>query len=201
MTEQTSLYVPADETGMAALNREWLAARLVFVAGFLLAIAFVVWWTYSYRPVIGGTGYGADVEASQDQMDQALSSGETSKEGFMLCRLAIGNAGNFGVVPTSTKYASGPAKTDVRGRYVCTAADNTGVAYALTVDLMCSNLTNPNCASLFTVAKTDGAVLFHRQDVAPESPDTAVPAEPAPDAGTADDTTTPPADDGTAPPQ
>src|SRR5690349_20538571 len=116
MTAPTSLYVPADAAGMVALNLEWLAARSVLAVGFVVAIAFAFWWSHSHRPGAGGHVYAPapDVAASQDQMDQAIAGGQTSKEGYMLCRLAIGTAQAFGVAPNAIKYTSGPAKTDAR---------------------------------------------------------------------------------------
>lgn len=206
MTAQTSLYVPADAAGMVALNREWLAARVVLAVGFVVAIAFAFWWSYSHRPGAGGGAPAPDVAASQDQMDQAIGSGQTSKEGFMMCRLTIGTAQAFGVVPSAIKYTSGPAKTDVRGRYVCTGDDTQAAHYAMTVDLVCANLQTPQCVNLVSVQKSDGTVLFHRadNDMAPAD-NSAAPAAPAPDSGTADTsdtaTTPPPTDSATPPPQ
>jgi hypothetical protein len=199
MTEPTSLYVPADATGMVALNREWLAARVVLAVGFAIAIAFAVWWSTSHRAGAGGDAYAPapDVAASQDQMDQAIASGQTSKEGFMMCRLTIGTAQAFGVVPNAIKYTSGPAKTDVRGRYVCTGDDAQAAHYAMTVDLVCANLQTPQCVNLVSVQKSDGTVLFRRadNDMAPADA-AAVPAAPSSDSGTTDGAA-PPADGGT----
>jgi hypothetical protein len=214
MTEQTSLYVPADATGMVSLNREWLAARVVVAVGFVVAIAFAVWWSYGLRPGMAGADNGSaaspEMSASQDQMDQAIAGGQTSKEGFMMCRLTIGTAQAFGVVPGALKYTSGPAKTDVRGRYVCAADDKVGAHYAMTVDLVCANLQTPQCVNLVNVQKSDGTVLFHRadNDMAPADA-AAVPAAPTADTGTTDTGATdanggalpPPTDSGTPPPQ
>jgi hypothetical protein len=191
MTASTSLYVPADAAGMVSLNREWLAARLVLAVGFVVAIVFAAWWSYSHRlgsaGTDGGSAAGPEMSASQDQMDQAIASGQTSKEGFMMCRLTIGTAQAFGVVPGALKYTSGPAKTDVRGRYVCAADDQVGAHYAMTVDLVCANLQTPQCVNLVNVQKSDGTVLFHRadNDMAPAD-NTVAPAAPAADSGTTD---------------
>lgn len=195
MTAETSLYVPADEKGMIALNREWLAARVVLLAGFVLAIGFFAWWSYGHRAGADLAGdqsavaTDADTSASQDQMDQAISSGQTTKEGFAMCRLVIGTAQAFGIVPGSMKYVNGPAKTDIRGRYVCAANDQAGAQYAMTADLVCSNLQNAQCVNLVTVQKADGTVLFKRQDNDNAPPAAAADQGSAPltgDAGTAD---------------
>jgi hypothetical protein len=208
MTEPTSLYVPADEAGMAALGQEWLAARIVFVAGFVIAIAFVTWWSYSHRPVTAADlgGVYADDSAAGDQPVNV----QTTKEGFALCRMTIAVAENFGVLPTTMKFAGGPNKTDTQGRYVCLATDNGGKQYTLASDLVCRDLNNPNCVSLVDVKSGDTSI-YHRAD-----PPAASDAAPAPDATTSPaDTTgstdtssvdatgaaTPPADGSQPPPQ
>ena len=211
MTAETSLYVPADEKGMVALNREWLAARVVFAAGFVLAIGFFSWWTWGHHAgadLAGGGDTGAytdaDTSASQDQMDQAIASGQTTKEGFAMCRLVIGTAQAFGVLPGSMKYVNGPAKTDIRGRYVCAADDQAAAHYALTADLVCADLQKAQCVNLVTVQKADGTTLFKRQDndnappEAPATPDQGTAATPLTgDTGTTDTSAgAPPADSG-----
>jgi hypothetical protein len=121
----------------------------------------------------------------------------------MMCRLTIGTAQAFGVVPGALKYTSGPAKTDVRGRYVCAADDKVGAHYAMTVDLVCANLQTPQCVNLVTVQKSDGTVLFHRadNDMAPAGSAPAAPATDAGTAGTNGSETAPPTDNAAPPPQ
>ena len=98
MTQQTSLYVPADAAGMVALNREWLGARLVFVVGFVIAFAFVGWWSYAHRVVTDQFGNVVSTAGSaDDQMNEAVASGKTTKEGFdyfqlTFCSKNFGNA-------------------------------------------------------------------------------------------------------------
>jgi hypothetical protein len=176
----------------------------------VISIAFAFWWSSSHRPGMAGADSGSaaspEVSASSDQMDQAIASGQTSKEGFMLCRLTIGTAQAFGIVPGTLKYTSGPAKSDVRGRYVCAADDKVGAHYAMTMDLVCANLKTPQCVNLVDVQKSDGTVLFHRadNDMAPAN-NSATPAAPPADAGATDTsgaaTAPPPADNTTPPPQ
>ena len=205
MTEQTSLYVPADTAGMVALNREWLAARIVFVAGFVIALAFVGWWSYAHRVVLDRFGNAVSA-GPQDSMSEAVASGKTTKEGFAFCRLTIATGENFGVVPGTMRFAGGPGKTDVQGRYICTGDDDANVRYAFTVDHLCQDLNNPNCVSLVSVVKADGTTLFKRADPNATAADTGAPpasaATPAPPPATGD--TAPPAsappDTGTAQP-
>jgi hypothetical protein len=209
MTQQTSLYVPADATGMVALKREWLAARTVFVAGFLVAFAFVGWWSYAHRVTTDQFGNTESTAGSlNEQMDEAVASGKTTKEGFAFCRLVIAMGENYGVVPATMRFAGGPGKTDVQGRYICTGDDDANVRYVFTAEHVCRDLNNAECASLVTIVKADGAILFKRADqsggatsapapapadtapAAPPASDNSTPAAPAPDSGAA------PADNG-----
>jgi hypothetical protein len=166
MSEPISLYVPADAQGMVALTREWLAARIVFVVGFVAAIAFFGYYTYSHWPSVDSTGdtYADNSGVvSNGTVPDATSANPATKEGFMLCRMMIGLGESFGVLPNTMKYAGGPAKTDVQGRYICTAMDTSNVRYSLNGELVCKDLNNPNCVSMVTVTKADGTVMFQRQ--------------------------------------
>jgi hypothetical protein len=197
MTQQTSLYVPADAAGMVSLKREWLGARVVFVAGFLIAFAFVGVWAYSHRVVLDQFGNVQSTSGSVDQqMADAVASGKTTKEGFAFCRLVIALGENYGIVPGTMRFAGGPGKTGVQGRYVCTGDDDANVRYAFTADHMCQDLNNAQCASLVTIVKQDGTTLFKRAD---QGAVAATPSAPAPAASTGAAPAAPPANDNAAP--
>ncbi|HEY1709065.1 MAG TPA: hypothetical protein VGG10_12425 [Rhizomicrobium sp.] len=200
MTQQTSLYVPADAAGMVALSREWLGARVVFVVGFVLAFAFVGWWSYAHRVVTDQFGNVVSAAGSaDDQMNDAVASGKTTKEGFAFCRLVIALGENYGVVPGTMRFAGGPGKTDVQGRYVCTGDDDANVRYAFTADHVCQDLNNAQCASLVSIVKADGTSLFKRADQNGGDAAASAPA-PAPATTEAPPAPPPPASTDSAPP-
>jgi hypothetical protein len=208
MTELTSLYVPADEAGIVALKREWLGARVAVVVGLVVALGVFGW--FSYLPQSGSANDLGGVMADTGDGDQPVNI-QTTKEGFQLCRLTIAMAENFGVVPTTMKFAGGPNKTDTQGRYACLATDTGGQQYTFASDLVCRDLNNPNCVSLVDVKNAGGTSLYHRADPPPvaeaaPAPDTATP--PAGTTGSADTSSvdatgdsTPPADGSQPPPQ
>ena len=69
----------------------------------------------------------------------------------------------FGVVPSYGRLLTlMPRTTDVRGRYVCVAGTD-APKYVLAGDLMCRNLKDSRCVSLFSVSQPDGTVLYQRQ--------------------------------------
>jgi hypothetical protein len=55
-----------------------------------------------------------------------------------------------------------PRATKVRGRYLCVAGTQV-TRYVLAGDLMCRNLKDSRCVSLFSVTQDDGTILYQRQ--------------------------------------
>jgi hypothetical protein len=193
---------------MAAAAREWLAARIVFVAGFVIALAFVGWWAWDHRVI--ADDLSAIAAGDDSQLQGEVGSGQTTNAGIMLCGLSIATAQNFGIFPANMRFAGGPEKTSTAGRYVCAADDPKDVRFLVSVDLVCRDLRKPECANIYSVTKTDGTSIYQRhqfpgdpgvtaEDVAPPEPDATAPpsdgAAPdgaAPDAGTQPDAGTPP---------
>jgi hypothetical protein len=188
-----------------AIAREWLAARIVFVVGFVIAIGFAAWWTWNHRPEV-------PVDVVVDASDPGAGSygeigtGQTSEVGFQLCRMATATAQNIGVFPANMRFAGGPTKGDRDGRYVCAADDPAGARFNITFDLFCRDLRNANCVNLYSLVKQDGTAVYQRHAfpgdpgvdaaavenaapapepdaTAPAAPDATAPTEPAPDAG------------------
>jgi hypothetical protein len=50
----------------------------------------------------------------------------------------------------------------VQGRYVCVAS-TPAAKYLLAIDLICRDLKNPRCTSLYNIVQGNGAVLYQRQ--------------------------------------
>lgn len=138
-----------DHTGVRGLWWEWLAARVVFVLGFGIPLAAYLLLTYS-RPSAPAEEEAAPV-AQQDTQDQQF------------CAQALASAQSFGIVPGFAKATGTPQKTDVTGRYVCTAATDAS-KYTVAVNFICKNVGDPHCYQLYAVTQDDGTVLYQRQD-------------------------------------
>ncbi len=138
------------DADLRALRREWLAARIVFAGGFglalIAAIVFAIW-----RPV-----------APTAATSLAAPPSERQHMAEMFCTSALGVAQAFGIVPGFAKPEGVPQRTDVKGRYTC-AASTSASKYAITVDLMCTDLGDSRCFNLYSVSQDDGTVLFQRQ--------------------------------------
>ncbi len=147
------------QADIGALSREWLAARVVVIGGFLIAVAvglyFALWAGPAQTPE----------EQAAVQTPQAATSqqeAEASAE-HQLCRMELANAQNYGLIPQFGRLSDpNPQKTDVQGRYVCQAA-TTAAKYNIAADLVCRDLTDPHCVALYSVTQDDGTVLYQRQ--------------------------------------
>lgn len=151
------------DADLAALKREWLAARVVLIVGFIFAVGFGIYTAYLWRMGIVNARQQA---AAEVETQQAVGNAQTAnaQAGAMLCRQALTNAQNFGIVPGFTKLTNNqPQATGVTGRYTCAAATDSS-QFVLTADLFCKDLNNPRCVPLYSVTQNGGAVLYQRHD-------------------------------------
>lgn len=123
---------------------EWLTARIVFVLGFGIPAVAIAVFFYT-RPA------GEPISNSRAAAGQEF------------CQATVAVAQSFGIVPNFAKATGEPQTTDVRGRYVCTAATDTS-KYMVAVDLICRNLQDSRCYNLFNVTQGDGTVIYQRQN-------------------------------------
>lgn len=136
------------------LAREWIAVRVVVIGGFLLALAAGLYFGVVYPDFV----QPREIRTILHNRVQAILGAEAQ-----ICAMGLNTAKNFGIVPqygqlTTTRLA----RTDVQGRYVCIAGTS-AAKYLLAVDLVCHDLKNPRCISLYNVSQPDGTVLFQRQ--------------------------------------
>lgn len=147
----STLDVPATSR---ALAREWIAIRVIVIGGFLLALAAGIWFGVIYPDYVRPN----EIRAILKSRITAILGAEAQ-----ICATGLGTAKNFGIVPQYGQLATTRlARTDVQGRYVCLAATH-AAKYILAVDLVCHDLKNPRCVSLYNVSESGGAVLYQRQ--------------------------------------
>jgi hypothetical protein len=145
--------VTEQETVQRSLSREWLAARVVVIGGLVLAAGLILFFGW-IKPA-----YLAAPQLTPEQQ-QARATGQAILD---MCSTGVSSAKAFGILPPYGRLASlTVGKTDVQGRYVCVAA--TQVAkYLVAVELLCRNLKDRRCVSLYSVTQDDGTVLYQRQ--------------------------------------
>jgi hypothetical protein len=143
---------------MRRLQFEWYAALATIIGGFIVALAVAAYLTFGTK----SETQTAAVLPSQADIQRAHAVA-IAKLGAQLCGLELANAQTFGVVPNFGKLLTPmPRATDVRGRYVCVAGTQV-TRYVLAGDLVCRNLKDSHCVSLFSVTQDDGTVLYQRQ--------------------------------------
>ncbi len=148
-----------DQTDIAALSREWLAARVVVIGGFAIAIAVALYFAFRSAPAETPEAQAA---AQTQQAAATQEEAEASAE-HQLCRMELANAQNYGLIPQFGRLSDpNPQKTDIQGRYVCQAATQ-AAKYTIAADLVCRNLADPHCVALYSVTQDDGTVLYQRQ--------------------------------------
>jgi hypothetical protein len=143
-----------------ALEREWKIGLFVVIGGFVLAIAIAAFLTFGKRPhaIVPDQTQIAEPAPSSDDIASSLN------DPSQVCRTALANAKNFGVLPGDGRLADpDPRQTDQEGRFICDA--ETGKAkYSIAVDIVCEDAAKESCISIYNVAEDDGAVLYQRQN-------------------------------------
>jgi hypothetical protein len=154
-----------DDGDLRLTAREWTAARIVLIGGFIVAIAVAGYFTWTQHKQ---AQEAAAAQQAQEQAAERAAAGPTPAQiaqaqagvGLAVClRVAI-NAAADGIIPQYSKLDSkSPTPTNVQGRYTCTAA--TDVAkYKVTGDLICSDMRKAGCVKLYRVVSDDGTVLY-----------------------------------------
>jgi predicted negative regulator of RcsB-dependent stress response len=150
-----------EQHDISALSREWAAARIVIIVGFVLAAGAGGYYAWEARQSVTAQRQEllAGIKAEQAQQNAQEAS---DAAGEQLCKTALGNAQNFGIIPPYGQLtAYEPKKSDVKGRYVCAAATSES-KYLIAADLVCNNLKNTQCVSLFSITEAGGTVLYQR---------------------------------------
>ena len=137
-----------------ALRFEWLAARIIVIGGFVIALAVAIYFGIIVPRIIQPREFRAAVANRVNTILVAESK---------ICNMALTSAKNFGIVPQYGQLVSQKlALTQVQGRYICLAT-TAAAKYVLSVDLLCRQLSSPRCTSLYNVSQSDGTVLYQRQ--------------------------------------
>lgn len=143
-----------------AFEREWKIGLFVVIGGFVIAIAVAAFLTFGKKQhaVVPDQTQIAEPATPSDERANGLN------DPSQVCRTALANAKNFGVLPNDSRLADpDPRQTDQEGRYMCDA--ETGKAkYSIAVDIVCEDAAKDRCVSIYSVAEDDGSVLYQRQN-------------------------------------
>jgi hypothetical protein len=137
------------ETNIAGLRREWLAARIFAILGALVLVTIVVLAVLLPPRVV----------APQQPRTAAIQ----RQMAIALCNAGLASAQGFALVPAYTKLASDLVQVGtVKGRYTCFAQTD-AARYQITFDLMCRDLNKPKCVNLYSVMQDGGAAIYQRR--------------------------------------
>jgi len=136
------------DVNIKALQREWLAARIVAALTVVLLIAAVV--QVAIWPPTGATS------------PTAVSDADRRAAAVALCSAALATTQGFGILPAYTKLASDLVQpSSVRGRYTCFAQTD-AAKYQITFDLMCKDLGEAKCLNLYSVTQDGTGAIYQR---------------------------------------
>lgn len=139
------------DVNIRGLQREWFAARAFAVVGALLLIAFAV--LIALYPPESLTTVASNQPGSEAGRHAAA---------VALCSAALATTQGFGLVPAYTRLASDRVQEGaLPGRYTCFAQTD-AAKYQLTFDLMCKDLTDAKCLSLYSVTQDGSGTLYQR---------------------------------------
>jgi hypothetical protein len=157
------------DDGMRMTAREWTAARVVLIGGFIIAIAVAGYFTWTQhqqaQQAAAAQQAQAQAEAKADAPPTPAQIAQSrARMNLMVCLRVVVNAATSGIVPNYAKLASrAPTPTNVQGRYSCNAA--TDVAkYTVTADLICADMRKADCVKLYSVKSDDGTVLYQAKE-------------------------------------
>lgn len=137
-----------------ALKFEWLAARVIVIGGFVVAIIAAIYFGVIVPRILEPRELHAKLVTRVETILKAEA---------QICSMALTSAKNFGIVPQYGRLVTAKlALTQVQGRYICVAATN-AAKYFLSIDLVCRDLKSPRCTSLYNILQPDGTVLYQRQ--------------------------------------
>ena len=127
--------------------REWAAARIVLIGGFIVAIAvagFFLWQRHQ-----------ATIAAQQKAVATVNAQAQ-----LLLCAMELASAKSMGIVPPYGRLiTAAPRSGGKQGRYVCAAA-TPSLGYIITADLVCRALTDPKCVKVQSIKTSDGTALY-----------------------------------------
>lgn len=149
---------PEDDTKQRALKREWAAARIVVIGGFIVAVAVAGYFVWKARqeqlaqtPVVHATVVHPKIDAKAlQQLELAL------------CTVELMHAKDIGMVPQYGELASAQLyHGSVPNRFICVAKTHL-TNYFISADLLCNKITDPRCVSVYRVALKDGTLIYSR---------------------------------------
>jgi hypothetical protein len=151
--------LPDDDKKHSALKREWAAARIVVIGGFIVAIAVAGYFLWKARqdrlaqqPVVHATVVRPPKVDAKTLLQLELA----------LCTVELVHAKDLGMVPAYGELASSQLwHGTVPNRFICEAKTHL-TNYFISADLLCNKITDARCLSVYRIALKDGTLIYSR---------------------------------------
>jgi|SRR5579862_8628579 len=144
-----------DEAKLRALKREWAAARAVVIGGLILAVAVAGYFAYRQHEEMRA-------ELPQAVVPNKIDPKLLARAELAVCSAELKQAKTINIVPAYGQLASpNLIRSAVPKRFICEAATHL-TKYFIAADLLCNNLTDGRCVSVYRVALTDGTLVYSR---------------------------------------
>lgn len=148
-----------DDNLRRGTEREWLAARIVLVGGFVIAIAVAGY--FIWRQHQAEEAANQPVPSSQVQTQRLPEDVKTAM--MLFCAQELVEGKNVNIVPVDAQLAEKlPRNTNVKNRFAC-IAHTTATVYFITADYRCPRVTEAKCVRLYDIQTNDGLLIYRRR--------------------------------------
>ncbi len=153
--------LPEDDKKMGALKREWAAARIVVIGGFIVAIAVAGYFIYRARqqqiaqqPVVHATVVSPKVDPKV-----------VARIELAVCTAELMRAKDVGAIPFYGELATGQLVRagNAPRRFICEAKTHL-TNYFIAADVLCDKLSDPRCVSVYRVATREKQLIYSRPE-------------------------------------
>ena len=147
-----------DDNLRRGTQREWLAAKIVLVGGFVIAIGVAAYFVLAPR-------FAPDhhMQANLPDSVSHLIPDDAKTAMMLFCAQELVEGKNVNIVPVDAQLAEKlPRNTRVKNRFAC-IAHTTATVYFITADYRCTQVTNPKCVQLYDIQTNDGLLIYRRR--------------------------------------
>lgn len=136
--------------------REWIAARIVVIGGLALALGLVAFFAYR--------AHQQAVALQQAALPKKVDAKALARAELAVCSAELIAAKNIGILPSYAGLATGRLmRGNLPQRFICEAKTHL-TSYFIDADLLCNNLGEARCVSVYRVASLQGQLLYSRRE-------------------------------------
>ncbi len=149
-----------DGPKQSGLKREWAAARVVIIGGFIIAIAVAGYFAYRQEQAMRAQQAGIPQAVTPHKIDAKL----LARAELAICSAELAQAKATTAVPDYAQLATPRlARGNAPRRFICEATTNL-TRYFISADVLCNKLTDARCVSVFKIALKDGTLVYRRPE-------------------------------------